>query len=166
MNEFYASQDNGGRGGDIILTQHYLNKFDDPNDARRNFTYLSTSGDILSSKFNNEFGNVIIIRLAEMYLIRAEANLASGTVLGNTPLNDLNFLRKRSTPLKYDNVSIALIQKERELELGMEGFAVHDLKRTQSSLTADLSYNSNKLVFPIPLSEKDTNTKITQNPGY
>jgi hypothetical protein len=166
LNEFYASQDNGGRGGDIILTQKYLDKFDDPNDARRNFNYVTGNGEILTSKYNNEFGNVVVIRLAEMYLIRAEANLMMGTVLGDTPLNDLNHLRKRATPLKYDSVSQALIQRERELELGMEGFAIHDLKRTQSSLRADLPYNSNKLVFPIPLSEKDTNTKITQNPGY
>jgi hypothetical protein len=166
LNDFYASQANGGRGGDIIITQQYLDKFDDPNDARRNFTYLSTTGDILSSKYNNEFGNVVIIRLAEMYLIRAEANLAAGTVLGNSPLNDLNFLRKRATPLKFNSISTALIQRERELELGMEGFAIHDIKRTQSAISASLDYNSNKLVFPIPLSEKDANTKITQNPGY
>jgi hypothetical protein len=27
-------------------------------------------------------------------------------------------------------------------------------------------YNSDKLVFPIPLREMDTNKLITQNPGY
>jgi hypothetical protein len=81
-------------------------------------------------------------------------------------LNDLNRLRKRATPLKYNSVSVALIQRERELELGMEGFTIYDLKRSQSSLTAELPYNSNKLVFPIPSSEKDANSKITQNPGY
>jgi hypothetical protein len=168
LNEFYASQDNGGRGGDIFLTQQYLDKFDDSNDARRNFTYLSTTGDVLSSKYNNEFGNVVIIRLAEMHLIRAEANLEEGTSVGNTPLNDLNFLRKRANAFKFEagEVSTALIRRERELELGMEGFAIHDIKRTQSALNADLDYNSNKLVFPIPLSEKDSNPKITQNPGY
>jgi hypothetical protein len=166
MNEFYASQDNGGRGGDIILTQHYFDKFDDPNDTRRNFNYLTNSGNVLTSKYNNEFGNTVVIRLAEMYLIRAEANLVAGTLLGDSPLNDLNRLRKRATPLKYNSVSVALIQRERELELGTEGFTIHDLKRSQSSLTAELPYNSDKLVFPIPSSEKDANSKITQNPGY
>jgi hypothetical protein len=37
----YASEDNGGRGGDIEIRNNYLNKFTDPNDERRNFNYLN-----------------------------------------------------------------------------------------------------------------------------
>jgi hypothetical protein len=54
----------------------------------------------------------------------------------------------------------------------MEGFLIHDLKEQKRSIDINcgwnwvLFYNSDKLVFPIPLREMDTNKLITQNPGY
>ena len=37
-----------------------------------------------------------VIRITEMYLTRAEANFRNGTVVGDTPLNDINLLRTRA----------------------------------------------------------------------
>lgn len=167
MITFYASGAFGGRGGDISIGTPYLNKFDDVNDERRNFNYVvASSGRRLTSKYTNQFGDVPVIRLAEMYLIRAEANLQAGTTVGDTPLNDINRLRTRARASVFSTVTLATILRERELELGMEGFRIHDIKRTKGSVSPSLPWNSDKLVFPIPLRETDTNTKITQNPGY
>jgi hypothetical protein len=164
----YASEDNGGRGGDIEIRNNYLNKFTDPNDERRNFNYLNPANNrILTNKFKNQFGDVGIIRLAEMYLIRAETNFRLGTIIGALPLNDINRIRTRALALNLNT-----ILRERELELEMEGFLIHDLKRTKRSIDINADgtefyfYNSDKLVFPIPLREMDTNKLITQNPGY
>ena len=171
---FYASEGNGGRGGDFTIRDAYLNKFSDPDD-RAVFNYINEdNGRLLTSKFTDQFGNVGIIRLAEMYLIRAEANLRAGTALGNTPLDDINIIRARAHADDLTTVTIDDILLERELELGMEGFLIHDIRRTKRSIDIStngdgsdiLLFDADELVFPIPLSETDANKKITQNPGY
>jgi starch-binding outer membrane protein, SusD/RagB family len=174
VNTFYESEDNGGRGGDFSIRDHYLEKFSDPDD-RATFNYENpANGRILTSKFTDQFADVAIIRLAEMYLIRAESNLRQGTSVGNTPLDDINIIRSRAKADGLSAVTIDDILLERELELGMEGFLIHDIKRTKRSIDISengdgsslLLYDANNLVFPIPLKETDANKKITQNPGY
>lgn len=171
---FYASEDNGGRGGDFTIRDAYLKKFSSPDD-RATFNYVNAdNGRLLTSKFTDQFADVAIIRLAEMYLIRAESNLRAGTTLGNTPLDDINIIRTRAKAANLASVTINGILLERELELGMEGFLIHDIRRTKRSIDISsngdgsdlLLYDADELVFPIPLSETDANKKITQNPGY
>lgn len=164
---FHADEGKGGRGGDVPVTDNYLALFDDPNDERANFFYESAqSGDRLTSKFTNEFANISLIRLAEMYLIRAETNVELGTMTGDTPLNDLNALRARSgATLLAGDVTKAMVLKERILELAFEGFAVHDVVRTQGSVDG-FKFDAPELVMPIPQSEMDTNPLMEQNPGY
>lgn len=163
---FYASEGNGGRGGDITVNDEYIALFDDPNDARASFFYISPeNGGRLTSKYTNQFGNVPILRLAEMYLIRAEANLEAGTEVGNPPVDDINIIRNRVGAANLGTVTREDILKERQLELGFEGFFIHDIKRTQGNI-AGLSYNDDSLVLPIPQPEMDTNLKMEQNPGY
>jgi tetratricopeptide (TPR) repeat protein len=165
--DHYASEDNGGRGGDIEIRNTYLNKFTDLNDERRNFNYINPdNGRRLTSKFSNEFGDVPVIRLGEMYLIRAEANFRLSTTVGDTPLNDINTLRTRAKATNFISVTLAQILRERQLELAMEGFAIHDIKRTKGTIGGTYAWDSDLLVFPIPLRETDNNKKITQNPGY
>ncbi|RED23520.1 RagB/SusD domain-containing protein [Flavobacterium cutihirudinis] len=171
MVTFYAAESYGGRGGDFAITDNYLAQFSTPDD-RADFVYEDSS--ILTSKFTDQFADVGIIRLAEMYLIRAEANLQAGTAVGNTPLDDINIIRTRANADNLASVTIDDILLERDLELGMEGFLIHDIKRTKRSIDISkngdgsslILYDANRLVFPIPLSEMDANKLITQNPGY
>jgi len=108
-----------------------------------------------------------VIRLAEMYLIRAEANFRLNTVVGDTPLNDINRIRNRSglTSLTAAQLDLNAILKERKLELSFEGHTIHDVKRIQASVGA-LAWNSPKLVFPIPERETIVNSNLSQNEGY
>jgi hypothetical protein len=163
----YGSEDVGGRGGDIEIRTTYLNKFTDSNDERRNFNYINAdNGRRLTNKYISQFGDVNIIRLAEMYLIRAECNFRLGSTTGSTPLADINLLRTRAKATNFAVVTLNDILRERLLELAMEGFAIHDIKRTKGSIGTAYPWNSDLLVFPIPLRETDYNKKITQNPGY
>lgn len=164
---FYADEGNGGRGGDVSVTDDYVALFDDPTDERANFFYASgQSGNRLTSKYTNQFANIGVIRLAEMYLIRAEANVELGTTVGDTPLNDLNALRARSSAsLLAGDIVKEDVLNERVLELAFEGFAVHDIVRTQGSVDG-FNYDAPQLVMPIPQSEMDTNPQMQQNPGY
>ena len=163
---FYASQDNGGRGGDIVLNQAYFNLFDSQSDQRARLTYIGDYGDDLTGKYTNQFANIPLIRLAEMYLIRAEGNIMTNSNVGASPEDDINALRLRSgastvsAPLTQEDILL-----ERQLELAFEGFLLHDLKRTQNDVDG-LPYNDPSLVLPIPQTEMDTNNLIEQNPTY
>jgi starch-binding outer membrane protein, SusD/RagB family len=154
--------------GDVAVLPPFLDMYD-PTDTR--FTLLFTedqggrAGRIRSTKWNNFGQNIPIIRLAEMYLIRAEANRELGTSIGATPLEDVNTIRERAQVASLTAVTVADILKERQLELAFEGFRVHDLRRRQ--LTAGiLPWNSPRLVFPIPLHDTNLSKALVQNPGY
>ncbi|NJC28447.1 RagB/SusD family nutrient uptake outer membrane protein [Neolewinella antarctica] len=170
----YADEENGGRGGDIIVTDAYLTLFTDTLDVRGDYFYASRqSGNRLTGKYSNQFGNIALIRLAEMYLIRAETNLRLDTEVGASPLADLNTIRARAGAELLeddddnieDDISINTILEERFRELAFEGFFIHDIRRLGLSVDG-FDADANELVFPIPQSEIDTNPAITQNPGY
>ncbi len=162
----YADQSNGGRGGDITINDAYVNKFNSPSDERASFFYTSAqNGGRLTSKYTNQFANIPFIRLAEMYLIRAEANLRSQTEVGNTPLDDVNLVRSRANADDLQTVSVADVLLERERELAFEGFLIHDLQRVKTAV-GELAYDADALTFPIPQREIDVNDLLVQNPGY
>ena len=161
---FYADEAQGGRGGDITLTEDFLGLFE-PDDVRGSFYYYNYYDDVLTSKYTNQYGNIHVIRLAEMFLIRAEANYRLGTSLGATPLDDINTIRGRAKASALTTVTLDDILSERRRELAFEGFLIHDIKRTKGNV-GSLNWNSDKLVFPIPLREMQVNNKLVQNPGY
>lgn len=114
-------------------------------------------------------GDWPMLRLAEAYLIEAEACLQNGqTAKGLAALNALQAQRGGtiSTELNIDEV-----WKERRRELYGEGFALGDLKRLQKPLertgidhwssTLSLPANSPRMMFPIPLDELDYNANAT-----
>ena len=109
-------------------------------------------------------------RLAEMYMIRAEANYR----LGNTgaALADLNALRARvfTTPRPLTTVNDDVILNERLFEFAGEGKRRRDLIRF-GRFTAPRQYKPNtsepyKILFPIPATQLSTNPLLEQNPGY
>jgi hypothetical protein len=159
MNTFFASSDFSGRG-DIYIEPAHFNRYES-GDARLDVFY----DDERTGKWNNQFGNVNIVRLSEMYLTRAEANFREGTSIGDTPLNDINTIRNRVGLADLGVLTIDDILNERLLELAFEGHLLHDLKRTQRSVGA-LSFDADELVFPIPQRERIINPGLTQNPGY
>ena len=161
----YADQSFGGRGGDVTVNQAYLDLFDE-NDERGSFFYASAqNGGTLTSKYTNQFGNISLIRLAEMYLIRAEANVRLSSEVGASPVDDVNMIRERAGADLLEEVSLDDILLERELELMFEGFTIFDYKRT-GRMVGELPANSPALSFPIPQREMDVNDLLVQNPGY
>lgn len=128
---------------------------------------INNFGGINTSKWGDYYANIPLIRLAEMYLIRAEANFEGGTSIGpNTPLDDINFIRARSlAPELPGPITQADIRQERYWELCWEGHRLHDLKRWQQNIGPD-AYDADNLVLPIPRSEMEVNDLLIQNPGY
>ncbi len=163
MNTFFSIPDFGGRDGDIDILEGHLSLYD-PSDLRLTLFYEG-NGAMRSGKWNNQFGNIGVIRLAEMHLIRAECNSRLGSTTGATPLEDYNALHTRAGLPVATAVTLDDILLERRLELAHEGFRVHDLKRMQLNL-GNFAYNSDAAVFPIPAREVNANPNLTQNPGY
>lgn len=166
LNTFYASSDNAGRG-DIIIKNSFLQEFS-AGDTRAGLYNQDSAGILRCDKFDNVYGNVHVIRLAELYLIRAEANLriSQTSVIGDIPANDVNVIRVRAGIAPLVAISINDVLTERRHELAFEGgFILHDAKRTGAAV-GPLPYNSPKLVFPIPLQDINANPKLVQNPGY
>ena len=117
--------------------------------------------------------NAPVLRVTEMYLTRAEANLRGGTVIGATPLSDINRLRNRAGLLPLVTVSLDQILNERRKELCFEGHRRMDLLRNGQNLrrpgqenVAESAPGQNKVIFPIPVNELDLNENLVQNPGY
>jgi starch-binding outer membrane protein, SusD/RagB family len=159
LNTFFASADFGGRG-DIYINGDHFDLYQ-VGDERAELFY----DDEFSAKFNNLFGNVPIVRLSEMYLTRAEGNKRADTSVGDSPLNDINYIRSRANLPALVNVNIDQILIERRLELAFEGHQLHDKKRTQRDI-GDLSYNDPFLIFPIPFREITINPNLEQNEAY
>lgn len=165
MQLYWSIPDYGGRDGDVVINQKHLDLYE-PGDERRDLFYMG-NGAIRSGKWKLQFSVLPVIRLAEMYLTRAEANFRLGSSTGDTPLNDINLIRGRAglVGLAAGTLTLAAILKERKLELAHEGHAIHDLKRQK--LGADgFAYDAPRMVFPIPVREINANPNLTQNPGY
>jgi hypothetical protein len=124
--------------------------------------------------------NFIIYRLADILLLKAEALNELGDQDGAAELVNQVRARVDLDPIaaeSQEEMRVA-IAKERRLELAFEGHRWFDLKRTgraievvNAAVDADgqpVGYNltEQKLMWPIPQSERDKNTKLTQNPGY
>lgn len=156
--------------GDMDVQAAWVNRHNVA-DARRSFFVLTNRR--LTQKHLDRFGHVPVIRLAEMYLTRAEANFRLGTSVGATPAADIKRIRDRvglpeitAGALTLDNILL-----ERDLELAFEGHYLHDRKRLRepmpgSSFTNGPAWNSPRLVLPIPQRETDVNKNLVQNEGY
>jgi len=120
---------------------------------------------------------LMVLRLAEQYLIRAEARTHLNNFGGAQ--SDLNVIRKRAglsiiTP-NTQNDLLSAIMHERQAEFFTEwGHRWFDLKRTKmvDSVMAQVTsqkggaWNSNWALMPLPLSEITINPNLKQNPGY
>lgn len=118
-----------------------------------------------------------LLRLAEQYLIRAEARAQQGKLTGlNSAESDLNIIRNRAglgntTASTKESILIA-IEQERQYEFFTEmGHRWFDLKRTgrAAAILGHLKpggWQQFKELFPIPEIQIVSNPNVTQNPGY
>lgn len=121
-------------------------------------------------RIGNGDDNVIVLRLAEMHLIRAEAN-ARLNADPATVRADVNVVRRRAglgdlpATITTQTALFDAILQERRVELAMEGHRFFDLRRLGRAQQV-LGLSAERLLFPIPQAERDVNENLTQNPGY
>jgi hypothetical protein len=123
------------------------------------------SGFIQTAKWGDPNLNIPVVRLAEMYLTRAEANFEAGTSIGAAPEDDINLIRNRAG---LEDLSFALtideIRLERQRELAFEGFRLHDFRRWKLDMDG-LAFDDPNLILPIPERELEV-YDIQQNDAY
>lgn len=170
VNEFNTFFSQTGRG-DIEINASHFDQYEE-GDERIDGAYYEDGGSWYTGKYDMIYGAVHIIRLAEMYLVRAESNFriisSGGAQVGaSSPAADINTIRARVglDPISAANLTLAQILLERKLELAFEGHRLHDAKRLQQNV-GSFAWNSPKLVFPIPDRERKVNSNLTQNEGY
>ena len=123
----------------------------------------SSLGGLGDLNYPNDY---IEIRLADTYLMEAEALVQSGGASARAQ-QLLDAVRAR-VGLGSVTVSLPAIYSERRLELATEGHRFFDLVRTGQAATVLAPYGftaGKNEILPIPLAEL-TNTQLVQNPGY
>ncbi|OAV67257.1 SusD family protein [Bacteroidales bacterium Barb6XT] len=128
----------------------------------------------LGGAMNNHFH---IFRLADVYLMKAEALSRQGDVSGATQM--VNLVRERAYDsfrkdyVRLTDVNLERIALERKLELAWEGWSRQDDIRfgtfetgSWSASECDREKGEHLKLYPIPLDAWQTNQKLEQNPGY
>lgn len=163
----------------------------EPGDLRRDFVYDVVPADpkaiwkYLGKGVSDEVStpskqNIVLIRLADIMLLRAEAlNKLGGASNKTEALNLLNTIRKRAglqefadesaATAKYGDLEQAILQ-ERSVELCFEGHRWFDLVRTGKAISTmgplnGLSNEAN-LVWPIHINALNKNPNLEQNAFY
>lgn len=166
----FYSADPIGRG-EIQITPAHIAKYE-ASDSRKAFFYdgssISGRNGKMTGKWEELYKAIPVIRLAEMYLTRAEANFRKGGAPTgpNTPLVDVNIIRDRANLGPLGVIADAdVIVKERYLELAFEGERFFTVKRLKLNANGH-PYDFPKLIMPIPQREIDLGNALPQNTGY
>ncbi len=119
----------------------------------------------------------LVSRIAEMYLISAEASYKISNNSADTDaLGKINDVREKRGLGDLSSIDLYKIQQERRVELAFEGVRWTDMKRTpsQTSPTKSMAQvfveangrSKDDLLYPIPTAAIDVNDQLDQNPGY
>ncbi|MGN7985877.1 RagB/SusD family nutrient uptake outer membrane protein [Pedobacter sp. 22226] len=176
-----------GGYGDIRVNPAFRDSYSD-NDVRKTQVIKkdATTDDYITTKFYRQDNipglySPKILRLSEMYFIRAEANVKLNTATGATPAEDLSSVRTmRGLPAYTGTPALADVLTEKNFEFAFEGHQWQDNFRNgivtvRPQITGALNNNSssniaitdNKQLYPIPQREVDANPNIKpNNPGY
>lgn len=175
---WYIPTSAGGRG-DLAAHDEFYNSIPAADDRKKLYAFDTNSKFYYPTKYAKagNIDNIHAIRIAEMYLIRAEADFLAAK---GDPLADLNKIRTRAKlPALTAITSIDDILNERKVEFAFEGQRWYDLLRTGKALTALATVprtnapgapatlaDAKRQVFPIPSAELNANPNSVQNDAY
>lgn len=164
----------------VRATAELMNSFE-AGDVRRNAFEQTLDGGAMVSfslKFpahkGNFYNNIPVIRLSEVYLIRAEARAQQGK--STLAQEDLSAIRTRRGLAAVPSTTVGtelmnLVFNERRVELHLEGHRFFDFKRRGLDISKPagvptLPYTDFRVLAPLPQAQTILNPLIKQNPGY
>lgn len=167
---------------DVSLTASLVSSFEADDNRSSSWVGISNNGDLTYNygyKYKVLFADQplteyqMVLRLAEQYLIRAEARAMLNDL--EKAVEDINLLRARAGLAPVDATGLTqqqmmdIIEHERRVELFVEwGHRWFDLKRWGRSDAVlgpvKPNWQPTDVLFPIPQSEINSNPNLTQNP--
>ena len=179
LTTFYAcdpSTPGSASRGDVGINDQFINLYEQADKRLTLLIYPGTcnKASVTSAKWKDPYANISVIRLSEMYLIRAECNERLDSSIGDDPLNDVNAIRSKADATPYAFITLDDILLERDLELAFEGQRIHDYKRTGKQIPGvddqgnpiTINYTDPQFILPIPQTEINTNKNLVQNSYY
>lgn len=185
---FWYYPSSGGGRGDIALHDDYAEMVMSRSDDDRGdlIAFDDNVGVYYPTKYQKSGSddNIQILRLAEVYLNRAEARVRQETPDETGALSDLNEIRNRAglqdtagTGVDEPEEILQAIEKERGIEFIEEGHRWYDLVRTGRAMDVLTNIdrtngepvsldNAGRMVFPIPSRDIDANDNLDQNGAY
>lgn len=183
---FYTNWNSPGRGGrhDYIPERAFAGLLLNPNlgGSRKSLLFQTPAGvyDLDQYSKQNGTSSIFLLRIAEQYLIRAEARAKKAAPDLAGAASDLNQIKGRAdvplfnyTPATTKEELLLAIENERRFELGFEGHRFLDIVRTGRAAAVFGAINKELLksdfwIFPIPQSDilRDPDLTDAQNPGY
>ena len=174
-------------GASIVPTKHWRDLFAlTPNDIRINWiAYDDPAGDgkktgeywlkkfIGNTGFTAFLNNPRYMRLAEAYLIAAEAGKATGKSDADAML--LAVAQRADPSVTAISATIENVEIERQKELIGEGDRFFDLMRRNGSYVKNdphnpfsqvLTWSDDRVMLPISSDERIIYPELEQNPGY
>ena len=175
---YYLPSDMGGRL-DYIPNPEFVNELLDPAKGGKRAQLINDKGDgvYVISEYAKQDGSssIQVLRLAEQYLIRAEALLHKATPDAAGACADLNVIRRRAG---LDDIDLAdpkallqQVEAERRYELAFDGHRFSDIVRTGRAAEVFGAYdpvfqNSDYWVLPFPNNAILADEDLEQNHGY
>lgn len=170
----------------VYLSDLIINKFEPADQRKVDWTgSVETGGITYYFPYKYKIGAedapvseyIMVLRLAEQYLIRAETRAQLGDIEGAAA--DLDTIRSRAglsgTTATTQAEMLTAIQDERQVELFTEwGDRWFELKRTGTideimphvMLSKGGTWNTNWQWYPIPVEDLQRNPNLKQNSGY
>lgn len=171
-----------------VLSTSLVNSFE-ANDARKTAWTNTVAYSGTTYTYPYKYKNITtganaeyytVLRLAEQYLIRAEARASQANYSG--AISDINTLRARARAIPAalpdypatigKDDCFAAIAQENKIEFNCEwGHRWYDLKRTGTintvlSVAKPTFWKATAALYPIPLNDRTYDPNLTQNPGY
>lgn len=184
---FSPSGFSSGAKGHNLPTKEIYNVFTTGDKRRDAYIGLTNNGIPYSKKLTKSAtapadggSNVVILRLADVYLLVAECYAKSNDLMnGNLYLNKIkNRAGLPSVNITDQTLLLEEIALERRKELVGEGHRWFDLVRTGKALQVMKAHfqntpgygtatiQSHNLIMPVPQNQINTDPAIQQNPGY
>ncbi|CAG5011649.1 SusD-like protein [Dyadobacter sp. CECT 9275] len=153
---------------EFVATGYGLTKFAAVWDPTR---FMPSERDIITGH------DVVLFRLAEVYLMYAEAQVekSGGNTTDANALKFVNEIRKRAGIEAITTLSRDILRKERRKELAFEGLRYFDVVRWKIGKdingklihsNINLKWDDKFYLWPFSQSELDINNKLLQNQGY
>lgn len=173
-NGYWSSWYPSSAGGSFTLkpSDNLVAKLNNPAiGGTRNTLIAGTGSTIYGVLYNTTSTSTdpsYVIRIAELYLIRAEARAQQNKLTDAAA--DLNVIRSRANVVVTTAVTQAqllqAIEDENNVEFAFEAHRWFDLVRTERAGQVLGVNNKNFWLFPIPFSDILSDPDVTQNPGY